>query len=365
MTVLCIDSAAATPVAALLGDGPTDDRGDLAVGRAQDLLRLVDALLAGVDRASLDAVVVGTGPGGFTGLRVGVAMARGIAEALGIPLYGVSSLLVACALEASRHPGELVWAVLDARRGELFVQPFRGDDEGRVEAIGELRAIPVDALDSLVDGTRFVRGDEPSPSSLALAARQRLDSARAAGESGDPIAVVPSYGRAPDATPPRLDVGYDLLVPNDLDALLRLEGRCFDTPWTRSMYAGEFDRPAAERVLIAARDAGTSRRLLGAGLAARIGDSWHVMNVLVDPIARGRGIGGSIVEQLLAASEALGAGEGWTLEVRDGNSPAISLYERHGFTVAGRRRGYYADSGEDALVMWRRAGVAAGVEEPS
>ena len=47
--------------------------------------------------------------------------------------------------------------------------------------------------------------------------------------------------------------------------------------------------------------------------------------------------------------------EGWTLEVREGNAAAIALYERQGFTSAGRRPGNYADTGDDALVMWRYA----------
>ena len=82
------------------------------------------------------------------------------------------------------------------------------------------------------------------------------------------------------------------------------------------------------------------------------------MNLLVDPIARGRGIGASLLQQLLEGGLSFGEEKGWTLEVRADNTPAIALYRRQGFTIAGRRAGYYADTGEDALVMWRRAGVA-------
>jgi [ribosomal protein S18]-alanine N-acetyltransferase len=83
------------------------------------------------------------------------------------------------------------------------------------------------------------------------------------------------------------------------------------------------------------------------------------MNVLVDPPARGRGIARRLVVELLERTAKVGAGEGWTLEVRDANDAAIALYEHCGFEVAGRRPGYYADTGEDALVMWRRSDQGA------
>ena len=73
--------------------------------------------------------------------------------------------------------------------------------------------------------------------------------------------------------------------------LLEIERRCFTTPWTRAMYLEEFGRPAQDVVLLAARDTGANERLVGASIGHRLGDCWHVMNVLVDPSARGRGIG--------------------------------------------------------------------------
>jgi tRNA threonylcarbamoyl adenosine modification protein YeaZ len=353
---LALDTATPTPVVALLDDDHSFLRGTVVDGRAQALLAAVDELLAGVDRSTLEWIVVGTGPGGFTGLRVGVATARGIAEALGVPLLPVSSLAAVAAEQAKarRLDGtNEVWAVIEAGRGECYVQPFV---HGR--AIEAMRIETRERVAEIVDEGRLTVVRELTPRSLALAAAQRIDAVNDADddvEPGNPLLVLPEYGRAPDATPPRMDVRYDELASGDMDALLVLEARCFEHPWTREMYLGEFRRRGEERVLLAARDAGANGRLVGAALAARIGDAWHVMNVLVDPIARQRGIATRLVELLLDRTGALGAGEGWTLEVKDGNDAAIALYERFGFVNQGRRRGYYEESGVDALVMWRYA----------
>jgi tRNA threonylcarbamoyl adenosine modification protein YeaZ len=303
-------------------------------------------MLDGIERASISAVVVGVGPGGFTGLRVGVATARGIAETLGVPLYGVSSLLVAAA--SSLQPGDVeVTASIAAGRGECFVQQVRVGSAGLLEASGPIRTLPVE--------------DAPKPTPTTPDGLARV--AHAASGAGDPLAVVPDYGREPDATPPRMDWGMDELRPDDLDRLLALEARCFDQPWTRGMYASELARPADARVQLAARDTGANGRLVGAALATRIGDEWHVMNVLVDPIARRRGIAARLMRELLERGNRIAPGARWLLEVRDGNDGAIALYEGLGFTQLGRRRGYYQDTGDDALVLARDGDVLARARE--
>jgi ribosomal-protein-alanine N-acetyltransferase len=337
MPLLCFDTATSVPVVALCDGDGTLLAGGIVDGRAQGVLGLIDRLCteAGLARDSIDAIVVGTGPGTFTGLRVGVTTARGLGEALQVPVHGVPTFDIARA-GLDDTTGSVV--SLAAGRGECFVQ--RRPD-GPVETI---------ALVDAPDPTPL------TPAGLAMAAADRVARAGASDdESGSPLAVTPKYGRAPDATPPRLETSIDTLRVDDLDALITLEQRCFDEPWTHGMYADELARPAGDAVRLAARDTGSGGRLVGAAIAARIGGAWHVMNVLVDPSARGRRIGSRLVDDLLLRTAELGPGEGWTLEVRDGNDAAIALYEHRGFTVAGRRPGYYAETGEDALVMWRYA----------
>lgn len=356
MTLLCLDTstrritaAIADPhTGAVLAQATSEER-------AQSLLVLVDALLAQADMRAEDltAISVGVGPGGFTGLRVGIATARGLAETLGIPLHAVGSLSALGAETAHAHPGSVVWAVQAPQRGECFVQPLQLDPAtGRVAERAPTRAVAVDAIDDVVGTDLRVQETSPTPGSLVRAA---LDSLASDPAAGDPLRVIPIYGREPDAQPRRIDARLEAARPSDIDELLQLEARCFATPWSRAMYEEELRRLDTDAVRLVVRDRDRGGRIVGAALAARIGDCWHILNVLVDPIARRQGIAARLVAQLLERTGARGAGEGWLLEVRDGNDAAVALYERAGFTHAGRRRGYYAETGEDALVMWRDA----------
>jgi ribosomal-protein-alanine N-acetyltransferase len=82
------------------------------------------------------------------------------------------------------------------------------------------------------------------------------------------------------------------------------------------------------------------------------------MNVAADPDHRRQGIGSALLAELYGRAEQYGAR--FTLEVRRSNQAAIELYERDGFRIAGMRRRYYQDNGEDALIMWRTPATLRG-----
>jgi tRNA threonylcarbamoyladenosine biosynthesis protein TsaB len=150
MKVLGIDSATLTAGIAVLEDDRILGRAthDTSERRSADLLVAIDKLCAelGVAPLALDAVAIGAGPGSFTGLRIGMATAKGIAFAAGKPLWAVSSLAalafdaVSCGdlVGAANHE---ICAVLDARRGEIFAGCYRDGvltGEERVFAPSEL-----------------------------------------------------------------------------------------------------------------------------------------------------------------------------------------------------------------------------------
>jgi tRNA threonylcarbamoyladenosine biosynthesis protein TsaB len=141
MIVLGLDTAtSATAVALRLADGTTREaRDDPAPGghpgHATRLLAMTDELLshAALGLEQVDRIAVGAGPGTFTGLRVGIATARGLAQSLGAELVAVSSLrALAHGAMGSQQPRALV-ATIDARRGEVFAAVYSPGEGGLAE----------------------------------------------------------------------------------------------------------------------------------------------------------------------------------------------------------------------------------------
>jgi len=140
------------------------------------------------------------------------------------------------------------------------------------------------------------------------------------------------------------------LALSDLDGVEDIEHRSYDTPWSRSMFAGELAKPAS-LCLGAFED----DQLAGYLIVSRYVDAWHIMNIAVSPDFRRRGIATALLQRLFDLTDDRSQ-RGYTLEVRVSNDGAITLYERLGFTARGIRRGYYTDNREDALIMWREPG---------
>ena len=139
----------------------------------------------------------------------------------------------------------------------------------------------------------------------------------------------------------------------DLPSVAVIERRAFPTPWSVAMFVLEISKPTG--VCLAALRGG---QLVGYTICSRYDTVWHVMNIAVDPDSRRQGIASALLAELYA--RAADAGAQFTLEVRRSNQGAIDLYERDGFRIAGLRRSYYQDNGEDALIMWRTPATLEG-----
>jgi tRNA threonylcarbamoyladenosine biosynthesis protein TsaB len=172
MMILGIESSTLTASAAVVKDGVVLAAEDVPAPTHSDvLLATIDRVMkqAGVAPAQLAAVAVGAGPGSFTGLRIGMSTAKGIAFAAGTPLYAISSL-AALAYDAGDLPGLIVPA-MDARRGELYAGFYRTDGAqaapDRVIAPSDLAAV----IDALRDGgPASVVGDGLAVHALTFAA---------------------------------------------------------------------------------------------------------------------------------------------------------------------------------------------------
>jgi [ribosomal protein S18]-alanine N-acetyltransferase len=142
------------------------------------------------------------------------------------------------------------------------------------------------------------------------------------------------------------DIDIRRLTYADLPQVIAIERRAFPTPWSLAMFVLELSKPSG--ICLAAVREG---RLVGYLVCSRYDTVWHLMNVAVDGRFRRQGIATALIDRLFELAD--GEGEQYTLEVRTSNEGAIALYESFGFKAAGRRRGYYHDNREDALIMWR------------
>ena len=136
-------------------------------------------------------------------------------------------------------------------------------------------------------------------------------------------------------------------APVHIPQLELLEKKCFSMPWTAAQLAGQL-KDAQHEFLAALRP--EDERLLGYVGMMLVLDEGYISNVAVDPDFRRNGIADALIAHLLSLcrEHALSF---VTLEVRAGNVPAISLYEKHGFTRVGLRKNYYDRPKEDAILM--------------
>ena len=153
--------------------------------------------------------------------------------------------------------------------------------------------------------------------------------------------------------PPAAAVEIRRLTYADLPQVVAIERRAFTTPWSLAMFVLELSKPSG--VCLAAE---VETELAGYLVCSRYDAVWHLMNVAVDPDARRTGVATGLLGTLLERVDDPGAR--YTLEVRESNLAAIALYERFGFRSVGVRRRYYADNGEDAVIMWRTPATLRG-----
>lgn len=227
MNILAIDSSAVTAGCAVLSDGRTVSSGFVNIGltHSQTLLPLIDRTLAAsaLQLADIDCVAVSAGPGSFTGVRIGVAAAKGIAFRGNIPCAAVSTL-EAIAYGAAGLSG-ICCAVMDARREQVYNALFRLEYPESVTRLTDDRAISIADLCTELEGTQgtiWLCGDGAELCMGYMSSREKLAErvllapeplrrqsgigvARAAqglAESGsltDGERLVPSYLRLPQA----------------------------------------------------------------------------------------------------------------------------------------------------------------------
>ncbi|MFN6565977.1 ribosomal protein S18-alanine N-acetyltransferase [Dendronalium sp. ChiSLP03b] len=146
-----------------------------------------------------------------------------------------------------------------------------------------------------------------------------------------------------------LDLKLKLLTIEDVSAILELDAACFGGLWTLEGYQRELASPNSD--LLGLFSPFATAKLLGMGCFWSILEEAHITILAVHPQYHRQGLGQALLYSLLKTASDRGL-ERATLEVRTSNLAAISLYQKFGFKTAGRRRRYYQDNGEDALILW-------------
>jgi tRNA threonylcarbamoyladenosine biosynthesis protein TsaB len=217
---LALDAAAGTGTIAVLHDGELVAAREVAM-RSDAEERYLPAILetlteAGNTAADLARIACGAGPGSFTSLRVAGAMAKGLAEGLGIPLFAMPSLaLIVASSEATRASASRWMATLDAMRGDRYLALVTVGDSGAITSVESLGLAPVaalgvraDAHDAVLIGPDEAVVGRPQASGLARLAQLVEDAGPVDLASWEPV-----YGRLAEA-----QVKWELAHGRSLDA---------------------------------------------------------------------------------------------------------------------------------------------------
>lgn len=147
--------------------------------------------------------------------------------------------------------------------------------------------------------------------------------------------------------PDELEVTIGPMRRRHLRSVIRIEQKVYPRPWSMGLFMSELGYQGS-RVYLVARVGST---VVGYGGVMLVADDGHVTTLAVDPAWHRHGLGTRLLHALAVAAIDRGA-KNLTLEVRVSNQAAKELYRAFGFAPAGIRKGYYAETNEDAIVMW-------------
>jgi tRNA threonylcarbamoyl adenosine modification protein YeaZ len=304
----------------------------------------------------LDRIGVTLGPGTFTGIRIGLACAKGLALALAKPVIGIDTLQ---AIAANAQSSEVTIAVAtEARQGQIYLGLYRG-----TETLLAPRRLGLDEVSYLLpEGPLSVMGGAKA---ALIAAAYRGDlTACSAGDipvaaefaplildaEPDAIPLRPLYLAESYAKRPRAKVDIVLSTGDDATRLAELHAASFETAWNAADLARLLAMPGAIGLVAMQGD-----QALGFILLRMAGDEAEIISICTRPDTRRQGIGAKLIDAAVALLGQQGAAR-LLIEVADSNDAALALYRKFGFSSVGRRRDYYQHADgrrEDAAIMRR------------
>jgi tRNA threonylcarbamoyl adenosine modification protein YeaZ/ribosomal-protein-alanine acetyltransferase len=326
-------------------------------GQAEALAPMVQETmgLAGVAFKDLARIAVTTGPGTFTGVRIGLAMARGLGIALNIPMTGINSLT---AIACNETGGDLpIVVAVDARANEIYFASYDASGfEMRAPVIVPLAEVhtfmpsrPVrilgtaaDLLLSKVDGHSHVRS---AAGDLPIAAKFVK---RAASIPASSVPPEPLYLRPPDIKPQAAKISFSTVGPAAAKLLAEIHGESFEARWSETAFSEMLAVPGTSAIIVSSQNTP-----MGFVLFRKAADEAEILTICTRPAFRQKGHGKLLMQHLETLLKS-GDVKSLFIEVAVSNKAALALYASCGFEKAGMRKNYYERHGgkrEDALIM--------------
>lgn len=460
MNILAIDTAGEAASAAVrAGDGTVREQMNSdSLDHLKSLTQLISGVLSesGLTKEDLDAVAVSAGPGSFTGIRIGMAAARTLAQVLGLKVAPVMTLDAYQYHDYEMEGAYVLCPMIDARRGNVFAAAynmpecekaaaeglyslsdflgrlpagkrlvFTGGGASRYEAvIRELvrNGIPVPGNDSPDEeksgnggrNERFsaqenVPEDDGNTERISGKNRKQEPEGKDLPPAGIPLKTEnlifkeyrhhavsvlrcaeaeqrftgydeaePVYLRKAEAEVKRAEgklglrarkkrekerrrvlemppadekIAYRKLDEEDLPDLAELDALCFEKAWNREAFQGDL---SGSRKAVYEGAFNSAGKLIGFAGSVYLLEEGELNRAAVHPLYRARGIGGRCLRRVLSRLAEDGVVTVF-LEVREANRSAITLYKSLGFRVISKRKNYYQETGENALIMqWKR-----------
>ena len=150
----------------------------------------------------------------------------------------------------------------------------------------------------------------------------------------------------PTLAKPRLNIEIRRATTEDLKDIMEIEEASFTTPWPRDVMVNEITANPFSEVMVATQ----GKKVVSFTICWVIDRERHLQNIATAPAWRSRGVARTMMNYLLDEVHR-GAAAVIMLEVRESNQEARALYDSLGFAETGRRKGYYSDTGEDAVIM--------------
>ncbi len=326
-------------------------------GQAEALAPMVQDTMkiAGVGFADLSRIAVTTGPGTFTGVRIGLAMARGLGLSLSIPIIGINSLAAIAANETSSTLPIVV--AVDARVGEIFFASY--DPSGHeltapvIVALADAHKFmpnhPVRMLGTAADlllnkmvGHPHLRSDAGD---LPIAANfARL----AASIPASDMPPEPLYLRVPDVKLQAPKISFSTAGAASAKLLAEIHGESFDTKWGEAAFGEMLASPGTSAILLSSQNNPT-----GFVLFRKAADEAEIITICIRPANRQRGHAKLLMQHMENLLKKDGV-KSLFIEVGISNLAGLALYRSCGFMQAGVRKNYYErgdGAREDALIM--------------